>query len=49
MKLLSGNSNKPLSKNIAKFLKSKLVVLEIFLMGKSTWKLMKILEGIVFF
>ena len=25
MKLLSGNSNKPLSKNIAKFLKSKLV------------------------
>ena len=25
MKLLSGNSNKPLSKNIAKYLKSKLV------------------------
>ena len=25
MKLLSGTSNKPLSKNIAKFLKSKLV------------------------
>ena len=24
MKLLSGNSNKPLSKNIAKYLKSKL-------------------------
>ena len=25
MKLLSGNSNKPLSKNIAKYLKTKLI------------------------
>ena len=36
MKLLTGNSNKPLSKNIAKYLKSKLViqVLENFQMVK---------------
>ena len=39
MKLLTGNSNKVLSKNIAKYLKSKLVnsVLENLLMERFIW------------
>ena len=50
MKLLSGNSNKPLSKQIAKFLKSKLVNSSIrkFSDGEIYLKLMKILEETVY-
>ena len=51
MKLLSGNSNKPLSKNIAKYLKSKLVNSSIrnFSDGEIYVEINEILEGIVFF